>query len=160
MRIEIREQTTIDRPVWDVREQFRDITYHAGRAVHSRLRMRVLERRAGRCRYLLTSRVGPFAFDHVVLLDVADDGVLVNSFVAGALRGSFLDLRFDWLGPDETVVTATFTGPLRGLTRAIAPVARRHVARQIRRMLHEDRVDLESTTDPRSRGRALHPSLG
>jgi hypothetical protein len=160
VRIEIREQTTIHRPAWEVREQFRDVTYHAGHAVHSRLRMRVLERRAGRCRYLLTSGLGPLSFEHLVVLDVADDGVLVNAFVGGALRGAFLDLRFDWLGPEETVVHATFTADLRGVARLFAPLTRRHVARHLARLLDEDRRDLEAPRDPRVDRRVLHPSLG
>jgi hypothetical protein len=160
VRIEIREQTTIHRPAWEVREQFRDVTHHAGNAVHSRLRVRVLERRAGRCRYLLTSALGPLSFEHLVVLDVADEGMLVNAFVGGVLKGAFLDLRFDWHGPEETVVHATFTAELRGIARLFGPLTRRHVARHVRRLLDEDRCDLEAPRTSRIERRVLHPSLG
>jgi hypothetical protein len=159
MRIAIREQLTIKRPAWEVREQFRDITHHVATGVHPQVRMAVVDRRAGRCRYVLTTRFGPVRVHHDVVLDVADDGILVNELRAGPLRGARLSFRFDWVGPDETVVAAAFDAPLRGAMRFLAPAIRRHAARLLTRMLDEDRADLEATRYERFGRRALHPSL-
>jgi hypothetical protein len=158
-RIEVRERVTIQRPAWEVREHFRDLTHHASSDLHPHLRVQVEERRADRCRYLLTAQAGPLRLRHEVLLWGEDDGVLVNELRTGVLRGARLTFSFDWLGPHETEVTAVVDAPLRGATRLLRSVVRRHLASALRRMLEQDREDLESTRYERTRRRIVHPSL-
>jgi hypothetical protein len=160
VHLEVREETTIRRPAWEVREQFRDVTYHAANGVHPDLQVAVLERRGGRCHYLLTSRIGPVTVRHDVVLSDADDGTFVHELTTGPLRGTTVAISFEWAGPTETIVAASCSATIRGWRRAVRPLLRRHIARRLRAMLAEDRADLEAGRYARVGRRLLHPSLG
>jgi hypothetical protein len=160
MRIEMREQTTIERPAWEVREQFRDVTYHAANPVHHGVRVAVTQRRRGWCRYTQVVTFGPVAFWHDVVLTEADDGAFVNELVSGPLAGAVLRHEFEWIGPTATGVTATLSFEATGVRRVLAPVLRPVLTRRLARALEEDRLDLEAGRYTRTGHRVLHPSFG
>jgi hypothetical protein len=160
MQVEVREQTVIGRPAWEVRDQFRDLTYHAEHAVHPRVRSAVIERRNGQCRYVRVDEVGPIDVHHEVVLANGDDATLVHHVVAGPLRGAVLRVVFTWVAPDETHVDAQLLVQLRGARRLFAPTLRRLVRRRLAAALDADRRDLEAGRYTRDGGRPRHPSLG
>lgn len=159
MRIEVTEQTKIERPAWEVRDQFRDITYHAANAVHRAQRVAVLNRDNGRCRYTLTTRIGPRVGRAEVVMAESAHGALVNEITSGPFAGSIVTFEFEWTGPSETVVVAAASVDVRGAARIGRWWLRRWVRRTLTTILEEDRVDLESGAYARAGRRYAHPSL-
>jgi hypothetical protein len=158
MRIEVTEQATIDRPAWEVRDQFRDLTYHAANAVHGRHPVAVLERRSGRVRYAMRVHAVRTARVEVVMSESVH-GALVNEVTSGAFAGSIFTYEFEWSGPHTTTVVATVSLELTGAWRATAPLLRAWLGKTLRQSLEEDRVDLESGRYSRVGRRFAHPSL-
>ena len=159
MRIEVTERTTIARPAWEVRDQFRDVTYHAGNAVHRRHRVAVLERRGGRIRYALTIAAGFRSVRLEVVMIESVHGALVNEVIDGRLEGSIVTYEFEWVGPSDTTVVATASVELTGAMGALAPLVRRWLRRTLRESLEEDRDDLESERYASAGRRYAHPSV-
>jgi hypothetical protein len=154
MKIELTETTTIARPASEVRDRFRDITYHAANPVGG-VAVSVLQRRGGRCRYLTSMQLGPFTFDHEVVMTEEDDGSLRHVARQGRFAGAVATCRFRWIAPETTAVTLTARIPTPMTFRPVTPLLRRWLSRTLRDALADERVDLEQ---PRP-ARLPHPSL-
>lgn len=156
----VQVRTTIARPAWEVRDQFRDVTYHTANPVHADRRVAVVRRRAGTCRYRQILRVGPVRVRNELLLVERDGGSLEHEVVRGPLSGALVHYGFEWNGPSSTGVAVTATFDSAGLRRLVTPLVRRVLRRALERMLAEDREDLEAGRYTRLGSRPLHPSFG
>jgi hypothetical protein len=159
MRVEVTEQVRIARVAWEVRDQFRDITYHAGNPLHPRQRVAVLERREARVRYAMAVRVGPRTLHHEVVMCESVHGALLHEITTGRFAGSVFAYEFDWQGPSDTVVVATASVELGAPARPFVPLVRRWLRRALIAALDDDRMDLESGRYARAGRRYAHPSL-
>ncbi len=158
--IDVRASVVIDREPAVVRRQFADVAHHERNGVHRGVQFEVIEDKAGRCHYRQITRLGPLRLPQEILLKTSDEGLVVNTVLAGQFAGGTItfDIRPAPGSHARSCVEARLVAELTGLEALFRPVLRRSVTRALSRALEEDKNDLEHggyalLTADRSRGR-------
>ncbi len=128
------EKIRIARPVEVVRAQFFDVLHHCDNGVHSGPAWQLLGDDHGKKSVRIGRQIADIFWEEDVLWLAITDG-------PGA--GSRIAHRFLPSGSDTDVI-ATFTVPLPGPLGLLSPLVKWFVARQLRKGLREDALDLRT----------------
>jgi hypothetical protein len=141
--IRITASLRIDRPVAEVRAQYRDIDHHIRNDVHPSIRYQWEPGEPGQRKIRTTFRIlGVPQFDVSLLEDTAD-GSFVIRYLEGSNAGMVLVHRFVPLGPDATDVQLVADAPSTVGRRILGPLFVVGARQVMKKALAEDKRDLE-----------------
>lgn len=141
--IRITASLQIERPVDDVRAQYRDIDHHIRNNVHPSIRYRWEPAEPGQRKIRTTFRIlGVPQFD-VSLLEDAADGSFVIRYLEGSNAGMVLVHRFVPVGDGATDVRLTADAPGTLARKLLGPLFVVGARQVMKKALAEDKRDLE-----------------
>jgi hypothetical protein len=146
--IEVQREKRFRRTPDVVRCHFLDMHHHLAHDVHQGVRYQILEEQPGRLRLTQDFKVLGMAKHDEVVLYATSDGRVVQEFLIGDFAGGGIELRFEPLGDDGTILRAVLRAPLRGMNALMAPLIKWQVGKITDRALEEDRRDLEGGYQP------------
>src|SRR5882672_7039873 len=141
--IHITTSLHMDRPVDEVRAQYRDIDHHIRNNVHPSIRYQWEPAEPGQRKIRTTFRIlGVPQFD-VSLLEDAEDGSFVIRYLEGSNAGMVLVHKFVPLGPDATDVQLFADAPATVGRKLLGPLFVAGAKQVMKKALMEDKRDLE-----------------
>jgi hypothetical protein len=144
--IHITASLRIERPVAEVREQYRDIDHHIRHNVHPSIRYEWEPSETGQRKIRTTFRIlGVPQFD-VSLLEDGEDGSFVIRYLEGSNAGMVLVHKFVPLGPNATDVQLFANAPSSLGRKLLGPLFVAGARQVMKKALAEDKRDLEKGT--------------
>jgi len=141
--IRITASLRIDRPVDEVRAQYRDIDHHIRNNVHPSIHYRWEPSAPGERKIRTTFRILGVPQYDVSLLEDAEDGSFVIRYLEGSNAGMVLVHRFVPLGPESTDVQLVADAPPTLARRLLGPLFVAGARQVMKKALAEDKRDLE-----------------
>ncbi len=142
--IQIEASLVIDRPVDEVRAQYRDIDHHIRNNVHPGIRYQWEPAPPGQRKIRTTFRIlGVPQFD-VSLLEDGEDGSFLIRYLEGSNAGMLLVHKFVPVSPNSTDVQLSADAPATWGRRLLGPLFKAGARQVMKRALLEDKRDLES----------------
>src|SRR5262245_31338953 len=141
--IHITASLRIERPVAEVRAQYRDIDHHIRNNVHPSIRYEWEPGEPGQRKIRTTFRIlGVPQFD-ISLLEDGDDGSFIIRYLEGSNAGMVLVHKFVPLGPNATDVQLYADAPSSLGRRLLGPLFVSGAKQVMKKALAEDKRDLE-----------------
>jgi Tellurite resistance protein TerB len=141
--IHITVSLRIERPVEEVRSQYRDIDHHIRNNVHPSIRYQWEPGQPGERKIKTTFRIlGVPQYDISVLED-AEDGSFVIRYLEGSNAGTVLVHKFVPLGPNATDVQLSADVPATVGRKLLGPLFVAGARQVMKKALMEDKRDLE-----------------
>jgi hypothetical protein len=141
--LRVTETKNIRRPIDVVRSHYSDIRHHMLHNVHPSYPLEIVAEDDRTCTYNQHSRLFGRNRVDVYVIEAKTDGTVYLKAISGPTRGTEQVISFRALADAETEVSVTLWTQLSGFGVLMAPFIRRHISRELKTVLEEDRVDME-----------------
>jgi hypothetical protein len=141
--IHVTASQRIERPVGDVRAQYRDIDHHIRNNVHPSIRYQWEPSAPGERKIRTTFRILGVPQYDVSLLEDGEDGSFIIRYVEGSNAGMVLVHKFVPLGPNATDVQLDAEAPSSIGRKILGPLFVAGARQVMKKALAEDKRDLE-----------------
>ena len=141
--IHITASLRMERPVDEVRAQYRDIDHHIRNNVHPSIRYQWEPGQPGERKIRTTFRILGVPQYDVSLLEDAEDGSFVIRYLEGSNAGMVLVHKFVPLGPNATDVQLFADAPATTARKLLGPLFVAGARQVMKKALMEDKRDLE-----------------
>jgi len=141
--IHITASIRIERPVAEVRAQYRDIDHHIRNNVHPSIHYEWAPSEPGQRKIKTTFRILGVPQYDISLLEDAEDGSFVVRYLEGSNAGMVLVHRFVPLGPSATEVQLFADAPSSIGRKLLGPLFVAGARQVMKKALIEDKRDLE-----------------
>lgn len=133
----------IERPIDEVRAQFRDFVYHSKQEVHPGIKFTVYHQDAAGARFRQDVRIlGMLQSDELVATN-NPDGSLSTIVTDGPNKGFEIVVACEKIDERKTLVKGRFVIPVTGFKALIAPLFEKAAKKIAAGVLEDDRRDLE-----------------